>query len=183
MQHRLTFLVLLLSAQLTLVFPTHANEGEKCSLTFTVLAENSIGTINPGDRINGTMDFHVLATMPQGDDTISYTTQGTMTLGDAELGTVKGKLGRVHVVRAPYTADYISIDASDVSGSLGGVQKYFAPMLVTVYAKAGTLTTFDLPRDTQEWNVPSKRRVFQVHTLTAPDRFFGVVETLSGTCG
>ena len=48
-------------------------------------------------------------------------------------GAVTGQIGVVHVVRAPYTADYISFDASRASGDLGGRISYADPMLVTLY--------------------------------------------------
>lgn len=56
------------------------------------------------------------------------------------------------------------------------------PMLVTLYAAPGTLTTSALPQTTADWNRLAKRRVFQVHTPNAMAIFYGAIEQLSGSC-
>ena len=86
------------------------------------------------------------------------------------------------MIRTPYTADYISIDAHRAAGDLGGEGSYADPMLVTFYAPPGTLSTSALPRDTAGWNQLAKRRVFQVHTPDPMATFYGDIDQVTGRC-
>lgn len=155
----------------------------KCQLDFEVLAENAVGSIAPGERLQGNVSFTVVSSLRQGSETVSYITEGTMRVAAENRGAIAGKIRRVHVIRTPYTADYISIDAAKVAGDLGGEHSYADPMLLTLYAAPGTLQSSDVPGTESEWNALSKRRVFQVHTPTATEAFFGSVERLTGSCG
>lgn len=156
--------------------------GENCQVTFQLIAENGIGTIAPGEVLQGSISFTVLSAWRQDEETVSYTTNGTMMLSREGHGSVFGHVAIVHVVRSPYTADYIAVDATQVVGDLGGQQTYVDPMLVRLYGPRNTLTSFDLPTNDAEWNILSERRIFQVYTPTTADTFNGPISNLTGTC-
>lgn len=156
--------------------------GLTCRLTFDIVAENHIGTLANGGNLTGTLHFQVLSAWRQDTETVSYTTDGRLSAGAAGHGSVGGKIGYVHVVRAPAIADYISIDVSGAHGDLGGETTYYDPMLVTLYAPAGTLPNSEIPATDARWQALSKRRVFQVHTPTAAQTFHGPITRLTGTC-
>ena len=138
--------------------------------------------MRPGETLTGTVEFTVQSSWRQGSETVSYFSAGTMTVERAGQGAVTGRIGVVHVIRTPHTADYISIDATGAAGDLGGRLSYADPMLVTLYARPGTLPGSDLPRTEAEWNILAPRRDFQVHTPTAMTVFFGAVGPMSGGC-
>ncbi len=161
--------------------PAQAAE-TRCEIAFEFLAENEVGSIAPGERLTGSIAFSVRSSLRQGAETVSYLAEGRMRVAAEGRGAVEGRVGVVHVIRTPYTADYISIDASKVAGDLGGERSYADPMLLTLYAAPGTLESSDIPRSEADWNALDKRRVFQVHTPTATEAFFGSVDRLTGSC-
>ena len=180
--HRFALFLILAFAVLFSAPGTGRANAEHCTLTFSVAAENTIGTVNPSDALTGSIDFTVRSAWQQDAETVSYKTSGTLRLAAAGRGEVTGAIKVVHVVRTPYTADYISIDAVDVKGDLGGQERYADPMLVTLYAAPVTLTTSALPKTNADWNVLSKRRFFQVHTPTTMATFYGPITRISGNC-
>ena len=157
-------------------------ETRSCTLTFDLVAGNGIGAISAGERLAGTIEFATRSSWNQDEETVSYHSDGTITVERAGQGAVRGQIRVVHVIRTPYTADYISIDAHGAAGDLGGRRSYADPMLVTLYAAPGTLASSELPRNTADWNQLSKRRVFQVHTPDAMATFYGDIENVSGQC-
>lgn len=154
-----------------------------CEISFNVTAGNNHGTIIPGDQLQGIVKFTTKSTWQQDVETASYFSSGEFIVKHPDHGQVKSEVRVVHVVRTPYIADYISIDAHLAEGNLGGQTRYEDPMLLTFYAKPGTLSSSRLPRDTAAWNQLSKRQVFQVHTPDAMSTFYGDFETIKGDCG
>ncbi|MBO6520519.1 MAG: hypothetical protein JJ900_08765 [Rhodospirillales bacterium] len=153
-----------------------------CALSFEVVAGNTLGTVTPGDRLKGMLTFKTTSAWQQDIETLSYAADGQVSVTHPSAGTVHAKVRVVHVVRTPYIADYISIDAHEAGGNLGGENRYEDPMLVTFYAPPVTLETSDIPRTLQDWNQLRKRRVFQVHTPDAMATFYGDFENLKGGC-
>lgn len=173
---------------LTLIFlvlapGVSAAANQHCRLEFKVVADNEIGSISAGDELQGTINFTTPSSWEQDEETVSYETEGTMVLSaNNGRGSVRGNVGVVHVVRSPYTADYIAVDITAVTGDLGGQHQYVDPMLVRLYGDRETLTTYDLPTNDIEWNALSQRKFFQVYTPTTADTFNGPIENLKGTC-
>ena len=157
-------------------------ENFECAMTFDVIAGNALGSVKPGDRLKGRVDFKTKSAWQQDVETLSYASDGNIVITHPSEGTVRAKVRVVHVVRTPYIADYISMDAHLAEGNLGGETRYEDPMLVTFYAPPVTLTTSDIPRTLADWNQLSKRRVFQVHTPDAMATFYGDFENLAGGC-
>ncbi len=152
-----------------------------CELEFMVKAAVPHGTIAAGEKLNGNASFKVVSEKVNAD-TITYMSDGELTVSDGDGGKVSGNIWIVNVARTPYFSDYISIDVKDVQGDLGGIETYFDPMLVTLYTDGGNLATHDLPTDAQGWNALNKNRTFQVHTPTAQVTFFGEPSEFSGEC-
>ncbi len=177
---RTTIAALLLA--LTVITKTGAIASDSCHLTFQVVADNAIGSIAAGDRLRGSVQFTISSARQSDEETFSYMTNGTMTLSAPGQGSVNGLVDVVHVVRSPYIADYIAIDATTVTGDLGGESRYVDPMLIRLYGPVETLTSYDLPTTNAEWNVLTQRRVFQVYAPTTADTFNGPIEQLTGTC-
>ena len=69
--------------------------------------------------MKGTVTFTTVSFWQQDEETMSYATTGMMVLSAGERGSVNGKVGAVHVVRSPCSADYIAIGAIEVMGNLG----------------------------------------------------------------
>jgi len=157
-------------------------QNQTCTLTFDVIAGNALGTIRPGEHLTGKVEFSTARSWYQDKETLSYFSNGKISVTHHDKGTVRAHVRVVHVVRTPYTADYISIDANHAEGNLGGEKSYEDPMLITFYSKPGTLTTFDLPRTNEDWNRLSKRRFFQVHTPDAMSTFYGDFNNVIGKC-
>jgi hypothetical protein len=155
---------------------------QTCTLTFDVIAGNALGTINPGEQLAGKIEFSTTKSWLQDKETLSYFSDGKVSVTHPDKGSVQGHVRVVHVVRTPYTADYISIDANLAKGNLGGEKSYEDPMLITFYSPPGTLSTSELPRTTAEWNRLSKRRFFQVHTPDAMSTFYGDFNNVTGQC-
>lgn len=155
---RLILLVCLLIVPAT---PLHAGQ---CLAQFDILTEAVHGTLPSGTLLRGVIDYDEGRALRMGSETVSYLSTGTMTIIGPDGGTVTGTVRAIHVVRTPHFADYVSFDTKDVTGDLGGVDAYENPMLVTLFAPRGSLTSFDLPKDTQGWTALSRRQVFQVHT-------------------
>lgn len=163
--------------------PSHAvAEDFNCSLSFDVIAGNALGTIKPGERLKGRVAFKTVSAWQQDIETLSYKSDGRITVTHPTKGEVRATVRVVHVVRTPYIADYISIDAHLAEGNLGGETRYEDPMLITFYAPPVTLTTSGMPRTLADWNQLSKRRVFQVHTPDAMATFYGDFVNLAGGC-
>jgi hypothetical protein len=167
---------------LSLFAPSLTLASETCMLEFDFHAVNNIGTITTGDALKGKISFTVDRYWQQGSETRSYFTNGLMTLSDAQLGQVTGAVDIVSVVRAPHTWDYISMVANDVKGNLGGETRYYDPMIFTLADAPNTLTSFDLPKSTDHWNLLTKTQKFQFHTPDANQIFYGNVSTLRGEC-
>lgn len=165
---------------LVVAFDAHAQTD--CRVSFDVYTTKDHGTLAAGSLLNGTVTFTATEEYRQDVETLSYLSTGTTRLTAADGTEVTGNIGVVHVVRTPYTADYISIDATGVSGNLGGVESYEDPMLVTLYAAPLTLQTSDLPETPDDWNLLSKRRMFQVHTPDTMAILPGTIENLTGSC-
>ena len=153
-----------------------------CTVRFDVITAKDHGTIAAGSLLSGTVTFAATEEYRQDVETLSYLSNGTTQLTAADGTQVTGNIGVVHVVRTPYTADYISIDATGVTGNLGGVESYEDPMLVTLYAAPLTLQTSALPATSDDWNLLSKRRMFQVHTPDTMAILPGTIENLTGSC-
>lgn len=158
-----------------------ADEPITCKLGFDVTAEIAHGTVAAGDELHGDVTF-TTSDVWQKNEARSFKAEGKMVLSHPDHGTVSGDVWVVHVSRTPYFVDYISVDARDAKGDLGGIEKYFDPMLVTVYTKGGGLTTFELPKQSRGWNALTSKRTFQVHTRTATQTFYGVVGRMEGQC-
>lgn len=178
---RLRFIAALSVVALATPSGGKANEFD-CALTFDVVAGNALGSVKPGDRLKGGLSFATTSAWQQDVETKSYMSDGTIVVTHPNAGSVRAKVRVVHVVRTPYIADYISVDAHKAEGNLGGESRYEDPMLVTFYAPRLTLTTFDIPRTLDDWGQLSKRRVFQVHTPDAMATFYGDFENLGGGC-
>lgn len=168
---------------LAFAIPDRGNANEfECKLTFDVITGNALGTVKPGDTLKGEVAFKTTSSWQQDVETKSYTSDGTIAVSHPDAGSVNAKVRVVHVVRTPYIADYISIDAHMATGNLGGERRYEDPMLITFYAPRVTLRTFDIPRTLMDWAQLSKRRVFQVHTPDAMATFYGDLKNLQGGC-
>jgi len=153
-----------------------------CDLTFDVISGNTLGTVKPGERLKGRVEFTTTSSWQQDIETLSYKSDGDIVVTHPSEGAVRAKVRVVHVVRTPYIADYISIDAHLAEGNLGGETRYEDPMLITFYAPPVTLSTSDIPKTMADWSQLSKRRVFQVHTPDAMATFYGDFENLGGGC-
>lgn len=119
--------------------------------------------------------------MHQEGEALSYSAAGEITITGPDGTAVTGQISYVHVMRTPYTAEYISINASGVSGALGGETRYEDLMLITLYAKPGALPGAGFPAS-DGWQLSDTRRTFQVHT---PDRmaiFPAQIDALKAQC-
>ena len=154
----------------------------RCEARFTVEIEAAHGTLPQGTLLDGRIAFGGDRPFRNGDETVSYLDAGTMTLTAPDGTSIRGALRAVHLTRTPHFADYASFDAKDVAGDLGSVTAYEDPMLVTLFAQGGSLTTFDLPTDTDGWSNLSKRRVFQVHTPNTMAVLPGRITRFEVTC-
>lgn len=154
-----------------------------CEAHFAVETQAAHGTLPTGTLLNGVIRFNDDKPFRNGSETVSYLDAGTMSVTAPDGTAVSGILRAVHITRTPYFADYASFDVKDVSGDLGSVSSYEDPMLVTLFAKGETLTTFDLPTDTAGWGALSKRRVFQVHTPNTMAVLPGRVTQFDVSCG
>ena len=99
-----------------------------CKLAFDVTAEVAHGSVNPGDQLRGSIEFST-GEVWQANEARSFKARGKMVVSHPDHGAVSGDVWVVHVSRTPYFVDYISIDARDARGDLGGVELYFDPML------------------------------------------------------
>lgn len=135
-----------------------------CQARFQVQTEADHGTLPSGTMLDGQIDYDDGTSMRLGAETVSYLSAGRITVTAPDGTGVTGTLRAIHLTRTPHFADYASFDAKDVVGNLGEVTAYEDPMLVTLFAPRGSLTSFDLPRDTKGWRALKRRRVFQVHT-------------------
>ncbi len=157
-----------------------ANKG--CNLNFTMVAENDVGSIKPGEKLSGSVFFEVISADFSDEETMSYATRGKLRVNAKDKGSVEADIRVVHVVRSPYVGDYISVDAWHSTGDLGGETRFEDPMLITFYADIGTLASYDIPRNVSDWAALSKRRTWQVHTPTTLETFYGPVVSLEGKC-
>ncbi|QHQ36660.1 hypothetical protein [Algicella marina] len=164
------------------LIPTLPAAAEICTATFTTETEADHGNLPSGTTLNGSISYQPVDPMRMGNETVSYLVSGTMRVEAADGSYVAGRLQAIHVTRTPHFADYASFDASDVTGNLGTVEAYEDPMLVTLFAPRGSLTTFDLPRDSAGWQAYSRRRVFQVHTPDTMWTLPGRISDFSMAC-
>ena len=153
-----------------------------CRVDFTVTADSAIGTVAPDDTLTGLATWDTGDTLAQEGNGLSSYSSGTLSVTDASGGAVTARIDVVHATRTPYTADYVSINAIEAAGDLGGETRYEDPMLVTLYAAPGTLTGEGLPLTERQWKSLDKRRVFQVHTPDSNAIFTGQITDLTGTC-
>lgn len=150
---------------------------ETCAARFDVTTEAAHGTLPAGAVLSGTLSYDEGRAMRMGSETMSYLATGTLDVRAPDGTALSGTLRAIHLVRTPYFADYVSFDAKGVTGDLGGVTDYEDPMLVTLFAPMGALTSFELPKDTVGWTALEKRQVFQVHT---PDTMWTLPGLVSG---
>ncbi|MFY0632598.1 MAG: hypothetical protein JXQ91_02205 [Vannielia sp.] len=153
-----------------------------CTASFTVRTGAPHGTLPPDTPLTGTLSYTPGEGTPMGGETVSYPATGTLIVTAPDGTEAHGTLRAIHVTRTPHFVDYISFDTKSVAGTLGGVTAYKDPMLLTLYAKGGALTTFTLPATTAQWNTLNTRRTFQLH---GPQTFLslpGRVTGFEGNC-
>lgn len=146
-----------------LVWPV-AGLAQTCTLSLSIITEAVHGNLATGTILQAEVNYVPTRRMRMGSETTSYLTDGAVEIAGPDGTTLTGRLGVIHVVRAPHWADYMSFDIVDVSGDLGGVTQYEDPMLFSFYAGRGKLETFDLPTTPAALDTFSRRRTFQVHT-------------------
>ena len=161
-----------------------AATAQTCQLDFDFVTDVEHGTLAANSTLRGRVDFTVDRREHyniEGSDTTSYYVRGAVTIKAPDGTSISGDIGVVHIIRTPYTGDYISVDGRDPVGDLGGKTIYEAPMLVTVYSAPETLTNSELPKTTADWNVLGKRQVFQVHTALNGS-LHGKISRLEAAC-
>lgn len=155
-----------------------AAQAATCTATFEVVTEEAHGALPAGSALAGTLTYDEGEALRMGNETMSYLASGLLRVRAPDGSEITGVVRAIHLVRTPHFADYVSFDAKGVEGDLGGVRDYEDPMLVTLFAPRGSLTSFELPKDTDGWEALSKRRVFQVHTpdtmWTLPGKVIGL---------
>ena len=149
---------------LVLLLCPYALHAQSCTLRFSVLTEAAHGDLAEGTALEAEMRYTPNRRMRMGSEATAYLTDGTVRVTGPDGTGLTGRLGVIHVVRAPHWADYLSFDIVDVAGDLGGVTAYEDPMLLSFYADRGELTSFDLPVTQAELAQFDRRRTFQVHT-------------------
>ncbi len=141
-----------------------AVQAQTCTLTASILTEAPHGGLVEGTTLKAALTYTPIRRMRMGAESTAYFTDGTVRITGPDGTGLTGRLGVIHVVRAPHWADYLSFDIVDVTGNLGGVTDYEDPMLFTFYAERGEITTFDLPTTPAAFGNFDRRRTFQVHT-------------------
>lgn len=153
-----------------------------CEARFDVVTEADHGSLPVGTVLKGVIAYDEGSSMKMGQETMSYMSTGTIQVQAPDGSQVAGVLRAIHLVRAPHFADYVSFDAKDVKGDLGGVVLYEDPMLVTLFAPRGSLVSFELPKNTMEWQTLTRRRVFQVHTPDTMWTLPGSISNFDASC-
>ncbi|RED14324.1 hypothetical protein [Pontivivens insulae] len=164
-----------------LLLAAGAAHAQDCSLSFEMEAGNAIGTILPGTPLQGEATYTITGVWQERDTTTSYYSEGSMTVTAPDGSSVTADVTTVHVIRTPWTADYVSFDATDAAGDLGGESRYVDPMLLTLFGRPGVLKDFGMPSG-EDWEALDVRRTFQVHTPTTMEVFIGPVTAFEGTC-
>ena len=143
---------------------TTETRAERCEARFDIITEANHGNLQKGARLKGLILYDEGRRLRMGSETTSYLATGDMRVTAPDGSGVTGTIRAIHLVRTPHFADYVSFDAKNVQGDLGGISDYEDPMLVTLFAPRGSLRSFDLPKDTDGWKALRRRQVFQVHT-------------------
>ncbi len=163
------------------VFPASSANPTSCTFQFDAFAETAHGTISSGENLKGLINFTLDGT-DEDAQSRDYFAKGEIIVTRPGRGKLSGKIRFVRVTRSPAVADYLLIDARDVSGNLGQVKKYFDPMLVAVYGERGMLSNFDLPSGNGGWNAFNMKRVFQYHSPGSDNPVLHQIGPLKGGC-
>lgn len=161
--------------------PATASELTSCAFQFDAVAETAHGTISSGENLKGRIKFTLNGT-DEDAQSRDYFAKGEIMVTRPGGGELSGKIRFVRVTRSPAVADYLLIDARDVSGNLGNVKLYFDPMLVAVYGERGMLSNFDLPRASEGWNAFNMKRTFQYHSPVSDNPVLHKIGPLKGGC-
>lgn len=139
-------------------------QAQTCELTLTIEIGADHGALPAQTQLFAEINYTAKRAMRMGRESTAYLTDGTVKITGPSGTGLTGRLGVIHVVRAPHWADYLSFDVTKVSGDLGGVRNYEDPMLFTFYAERGQITSFDLPVTPAAFRQFARRQTFQVHT-------------------
>ncbi len=150
-------------ALLLALIPASAT-AQTCTLTLSIQTEAIHGTHAEGTNLQAEMTFTPTRQMRMGSEATAYLTDGAVQITGPDGTGLSGRLGVIHIVRAPHWADYMSFDIVDVTGDLGGVTDYEDPMLLSFYAERGEVASFELPTTQTDFAQFDRRQTFQVHT-------------------
>ncbi|MEX3015478.1 hypothetical protein [Gymnodinialimonas hymeniacidonis] len=168
-------------AVLLLLIATPAT-AQTCTLTLSIRTEAIHGAHPEGTSLQAELTFTPTRRMRMGAEATAYLTDGTVQITGPDGTGLTGRLGVVHIVRAPHWADYMSFDIVDVAGDLGGVTDYEDPMLLSFYAERGEVASFNLPTTQAAFDQFDRRQTFQVHTPDTMWTLPGSVHDPSLTC-
>jgi len=150
-------------APLLFLWPLAA-AAQDCTLHLSIRTEAPHGALAEGTTLQAEISYSPTRRMRMGSEATAYLTDGAVAITGPDGSGLTGRLGVIHVVRAPHWADYMSFDIVDVSGDLGGITDYEDPMLFSFYAERGEIVSFDLPTTPAAFGQFDRRQTFQVHT-------------------
>lgn len=155
----------------------------ECTLRVVIHLEAEHGTLARGAPLTAELRYSVTQEMRMGAEARAYLTDGQASITAADGTGLTGRLGVIHVVRAPHWADYVSFDIAGVAGDLGGITRYGDPMLLSFFAERGALSSFALPDGPDAWAQFDQRQSFQVHTPDGSWTLLGEISAPVGSCG
>lgn len=154
---------------------------ETCQVEFDLSFDEAIGSLAAETPLLGNAEVTTLEPLRQPGDGLSFTTDGTLSITGPNGTELDARIVDMHISRTVGSLDYISFNAREVSGLLGGEVINTDPILTTWYGPHGTLPGLEFPT-AAEWENLTKRRAIQMRIEGTVRYHFGKITRTTVTC-
>ena len=152
---------------------------QSCTLEFTIAVTQGVGTIRPGDELNGRANFAIEGrSFRQEGGSTAHLASGEMSLGDG----ISGPIWTLIITSQGPSSDLIGVYAHNVQGlSVAGIA-FEGPMALTLFGPSGSRPDPAPPTRQEDWDRMDLRRAFSLQAPTGRDILTGDVTDVLVNC-